>query len=128
MKDVTGKRKKKATPYHASVEVFDPKTNQWDEKAEMPAPKSSHTASVMNGKIYVIGGGFIDNGPYIYFPTIEIYHPKTDKWTQKKDMQVGKSGHEAQVIGGKIYIFGGHDGGDVDPLVTVEVYDTGEVP
>ena len=114
--------------YHASVEMFNPKTNEWHERAEMSAAKSSHTASVVNGKIYVIGGGFLDNGLYMYFPTIDIYHPQTDKWTQKPDMRVGRASHRAQVIGGKIYIFGGRDGGDVDPLVTVDVYDTGEVP
>jgi N-acetylneuraminic acid mutarotase len=69
-------------PFLASVEVFNPKTHRWREKAEMPAPKSNHTASVINGKIYVIGGGFRGNGPFMYLSTIEIYDPQTDKWTQ----------------------------------------------
>ncbi|MYK20106.1 hypothetical protein F4055_18390, partial [Candidatus Poribacteria bacterium] len=44
------------TPYLSSVEVFKPKTNQWQEITEIPTPKTSHTASVIDGKIYVIGG------------------------------------------------------------------------
>ena len=115
-------------PYLASMEVYNPKTNQWREIGDMPAAKSSHTASVINGKIYVIGGFFRGDGrDFRYLSTIDIYHPETGRWTQEPDMPVGKTGHEAEVIKGNIYIFGGHSGGDED-LVTVEVYDTGEVP
>ena len=115
-------------PFLSSIEMFDPKTNRWSEKTEMPAPKSRHTASVINGKIYVIGGGFQGNGPYIYLSTVEIYDPETDRWTREPDMPIGKSGHEAEVINGEIYIFGGSSAGVWAPLTTVEVYGTGEVP
>ena len=115
-------------PFLSSIEVYDPKTNRWTEKAEMPAPKSGHTASVINGKIHVIGGGFRGNGLYTYLSTIEIYNPKTDRWTQEPDMPVGKSGHEAVVINGEIYILGGNSAEVRTPLTTVEVYGTGEAP
>lgn len=111
-------------PFLSSVEVFDPKTNRWKDVAEMPTPKSLHTASVVDGKIYVIGGGFRDKGPYLYLPTIEISDPKTDRWTQAPDMPTGKDGHGAQPIDRQIYILGGNSGGNEDPLVNVEVYDT----
>ena len=115
-------------PFLSSMEVYNPKTNQWREIGEMPAAKSSHTASVINGKIYVIGGFFRGNGLDIKdFKTIEIYRPETDRWTQKPDMPVGKSGHAAEVINGKIYIFTGADTDDA-PFATVEVYDTREFP
>ena len=114
-------------PFLSSIEMFDPKTNRWTEKTEMPAPKSGHTASVINGKIYVIGGGFRGNGLYMYLSTVEIYHPETDRWTQEPDMPIGKSGHAAEVINGNIYIFGGSSAYVRGPLTTVEVYGTGEV-
>ena len=115
-------------PFLSSIEVYDPKRNNWREIGDMPAAKSSHTASVINGKIYVIGGFFRGQGRDMKdFKTIEIYHPETGRWTQKPSMPVGKSGHEAEVIKGKIYIFTrvGHDDA---ALSTVEVYDTGEFP
>ena len=115
-------------PFHSSIEVYDPKTNRWTEKTEMPAPKSGHTASVIDGKIYVIGGGFRGNGPYMYLSTVEVYDPETDRWTQEPDMPVGKSGHEAEVINGNIYIFGGSAAGVWAPLTDVEVYGTDELP
>ena len=82
------------------------KTNQWREIGDMPAAKSSHTASVIDGKIYVIGGFFRGNGlNFKEFKTIDIYHPDTGRWTQNStDMPVGKSGHAAEAINGKIYI------------------------
>lgn len=115
-------------PFLASVEVYDPKTNRWTEITEMPTPKSGHTASVINGKIYVIGGGFRGNGLFEYLSAIEVYDPEADRWTQESDMPVGKSGHEAEVINGEIYILGGSSAGVRAPLTTVEVYGTGEVP
>ena len=109
-------------PFLSSIEVYNPKTNQWREIGDMPAAKSSHTASVINGKIYVIGGFFRGNGlDTKYFKTIEIYHPETGRWTQKPDMPVGKSGHAAEAINGKIYILTGADPDEV-PFATVEVY------
>lgn len=115
-------------PFLSSVEMFDPKTHRWTEKTEMPAPKSGHSASVINGKIYVIGGGFRGNGPFMYLSTVEIYDPETDRWTQEPDMPVGKSGHAAEVVNGEIYIFGGSSAGVRAPLTDVEVYGTGEIP
>ncbi len=109
-------------PYLSSIEVFNPKTNQWRDIGEMSEPKSGHSASVINGKIYVIGGFFRGNGlDTKYFKTIEIYHPETGRWTQKPDMPVGKSGHAAEAINGKIYILTGADPDEV-PFATVEVY------
>ena len=109
-------------PFLSSMEVYNPETNQWRDIGDMPAAKSSHTASVINGKIYVIGGFFRGNGLDMkHFKTIEIYHPETGRWTQKSDMPVGKSGHTAEAINGKIYIFTGADHDDA-VFATVEVY------
>ena len=110
-------------PYLSSVEVFNPKANQWQERTEMSTPKSEHTASVIDGKIYVMGGHFEEDGEYKNLSTIEIYDPATDRWTLEPDMLIGKSGHETEVIDGQIYIFGGDSTGVKGPLTSVEVYD-----
>ena len=103
--------------YLSSVEVFNPKTNQWQEGTEMSAPKALHTASVIDGKIYVIGGYFKKDREFKKLSTIEIYDPTTDLWIQEPDMPVGKWGHKTEVIDGQIYIFGG------GPATSVQVYD-----
>ena len=108
--------------YLSNVEVFNPKTNQWQERTEMSAPKALHTASVIDGKIYVIGGYFSKDGEFKKLSTIEIYDPTTDHWTQKSDLPIGKWGHKTEVIDGQIYIFGG------GPVTSVQVYDPRGAP
>ena len=113
-------------PFLSSVEVFDPKHNQWTEITEMSAPKAGHTASVIDGKIYVIGGGFQGDGQFEYFSTVEVYDPETDRWTQEPDMPIGKWAHRAEVINEDIYTFGGNSAA-FRPLTLIDVYGTGEV-
>ncbi len=112
-------------PFLSSVEVFDPKNNQWTEITEMPAPKAGHTASVINGKIYVIGGGFRDNDEFKYLSTVEVYDPETDRWTQEPDMPIGRCVHRAEVINENIYIFGGISA-VFGHLTMIDVYGTSE--
>ncbi|MDE0011442.1 MAG: hypothetical protein OXU36_09860 [Candidatus Poribacteria bacterium] len=112
-------------PFLSSIEVYDPKKKQWREIGDMPTAKSGHTASVINGKIYVMGGYFRSQGQgTTNFKTVEIYHPRFGRWTQKPDMPVARVGHKAEVINRDIYIFNDASHNDV-PFTTVEVYDTG---
>ena len=113
-------------PFLSSVEMFDPKNNQWTEITDMPAPKAGHAASVIDGKIYVIGGGFRGNDRFKYLSTVEVYDPETDRWTQEPDMPIGRWGHRAEVINENIYIFGGSSA-VFRPLTMIDVYGTGEV-
>ncbi len=103
--------------YLSNVEVFNPKTNQWREKTEMSVPKAAHSTSVIDGKIYVMGGYLQEGRKSKLLSVIEVYDPVTDRWTQESDMLIGKSGHATEVIDGQIYIFGG------GPPTSVQVYD-----
>ncbi len=103
--------------YLSNVEVFNPKMNQWQERTEMSVPKAAHSTSVIDGKIYVMGGYLREGGEFKTLSAIEIYDPATDRWTQESDMLVGKSGHATEVVDGQIYIFGG------GPPTSVQVYD-----
>jgi hypothetical protein len=38
------------------VDVYDPATDTWTTAARIPYPKWNHTATVVDGKIYTIGG------------------------------------------------------------------------
>ncbi len=109
--------------YLSSVEVFNPKTNQWHERTEMSVPKAEHSTSVIDGKIYVMGGYFLEGRRVKTLSAIEVYDPATDRWTQEPDMLIGKSGHATAVIDGQIYILGGNGGVGKGLLTSVEVYD-----
>ena len=103
--------------YLSNVEVFNPKTNQWQERTEMSVPKAAHSTSVIDGKIYVMGGYLKEGRKSKTLSVIEVYDPATDRWTQESDMLIGKSGHATEVVDGQIYIFGG------GPPTSVQVYD-----
>jgi N-acetylneuraminic acid mutarotase len=87
----------------------------WTRKADMPTPRGGPASSVVNGKIYVIGGG--REGP---FSTVEEYDPATDTWTRKADMPTPRAHLSTSVVNGRIYAIGGSDGAY---LSTVEEYD-----
>jgi len=83
----------------------------WTQKADMPTPRWGHSAAVVNGKIYVIGGltsetGFLNGKP---ISVVEEYDPATDTWTRKADMPQprGYLYGSHPVVDGKIYITGG---------------------
>jgi hypothetical protein len=54
-------------------EVYDTATDTWETKKPMPVAEMRLQASVVNGKIYVIGAGFT----YVYDPAVDSWTPKT---------------------------------------------------
>ena len=100
-----------------TVEAYDPQTDTWTEKADIPTPRLLLAASVVDGKIYVIGGG---NRSQLGLPTVEEYDPATDTWTRKADMPTPRHGLSTSVVNGRIYAISGFDGTN---MATVEEYD-----
>jgi len=107
----------------SAVEEYDPKTDKWTRKADMPTTRSGLCAVAVNGKIYAIGGSRQLNGQLNIISTLEEYDPDTDKWTKKADMPGVRNVFGADSVNGKIYAIGGFDGGTW--LSRVEEYDTG---
>ena len=87
---------------------------------DMPTPRWGLSTSVVNGKIYAIGG--TPNGRES-LRTVEVYDPITNNWTQKTDMPTPRWGLSTSTVNGKIYSVGGTQNGR-DALQTVEVYNT----
>ena len=108
----------------STVEEYDPATDTWTPKADMPTGRTYFSTSVVNGKIYAIGG--LTTGTNHLSP-VEEYDPVTDTWTRKADMPTARSGLTTSAVNGKIYAIGGYVGGGA-PVSTVEEYDTGFVP
>jgi N-acetylneuraminic acid mutarotase len=93
----------------------------WIYKADMPTARSCLSTSVVNGKIYAIGG--IKNANSAPLSTVEEYDPKTNTWTTKSNMPTARISHSASVVEGKIYIIGGGRGVYGSGLSIVEEYD-----
>ena len=85
----------------------------------MPTRRWGLSTSVVNGKIYAIGGQ--DDTPQV--SKVEEYDTEKDVWTEKKSMPTGRFRHAAAAVGGKIYVLGGTPN-NFQALATVEEYDT----
>jgi RNA polymerase sigma factor (sigma-70 family) len=89
----------------------------WSKKTDMPTARGAMPASMVNGKIYVIGGW---GSGYFNMAVVEAYDPATDTWERKSDMPTQRGGLSACVVDGIIYAIGGGSG---PMLSTVEAYD-----
>jgi RNA polymerase sigma factor (sigma-70 family) len=105
-------------PYLSTVEEYDPVTDIWTKKADMPIERFELAASALNGKIYVVGGGSEGRSQ----STVWEYDPITDTWREVADMPTRRASLSSAVVDGKIYAIGGYGPGLV-PLPTVEEYD-----
>jgi len=97
------------------VEEYDPMTDRWKKKADMPTARAWLSTSVVNNKVYAIGG-------LGGFSTVEEYDPATDTWTKKADMPTARGNHSTSALNGKIYVIGGL-GMDQVAISSVEEYD-----
>jgi N-acetylneuraminic acid mutarotase len=105
----------------STVEVYDPATDTWTRRADIPTPRSMAATSAVDGKIYVIGGvmGSVGGSG---MSTVEEYDPATDTWTRKANMPTGRKGLSTSVVNGRIYAIGGFTGMSTT-FSTVEEYD-----
>lgn len=90
-------------------EVYDPKTNEWDKRVNLPTPRDHLTVSVVNGKLYAIGGR-IDVNYNRNLNVNEVFDPKANRWETQSAMPTPRSGITSQAVHGKIYVFGGETG------------------
>ena len=97
-----------------TVEEYDPATDAWTRKADMPTPRRQLVVVAVNGRIYAIGGvNFTSNtSSVVYSYATEEYDPATDTWAAKAPLPTGGGVNDIlgnRFIGGaaangKIYI------------------------
>ncbi len=64
--------------------------DEWTKRSDMPTARLALSASMVNGKIYAIGGWSCAG--WHALSTIEEYDPATDTWTEKADMPTARMG------------------------------------
>ena len=63
------------------LEVYNPATNAWAVRAEMPTARSETGVGVLNNMLYVLGGyASLGVNTYGFVATNEAYHPKTARY------------------------------------------------
>lgn len=87
-------------------EVYDPLTNTWETRVSMPTERLGLSASVVEDRIYCIGGRR-GEPTYADVSATEVYDPSTDTWTTMEPIPTPVSYHASAVLDNKIYIIGG---------------------
>lgn len=106
----------------AAIEVYDPATDTWTTQASaLPTPRTFAGATILNGKMYIIGGINFSGGGRI--DTVDVYDPATDTWTTAASYPRKLSGIGVVSLNGKIYAMGGNDGSQANNINLAEVYD-----
>jgi hypothetical protein len=67
-----------------TAEEYDPGTDTWTTKTDMPTARAGLSTSVVSGNIYAIGGQASDQESGL--STVEVYDPVADTWTSDADM------------------------------------------
>ena len=106
-----------------SVYEYNPQTEVWTQKADMPTARSGGAAGVIDSKIYVAGG----RPPH--GPDFAVFDPTADTWTVLPDLPTRRNHLAVTAIGGKLYVAGGRFGGGVGSEMTdrLEIFDPAEV-
>ena len=89
------------------VEAYNAAKNMWTIKASLPQELCGLTASVVNDKIYVIGGSTSLLGTGYVVDSVYEYNPVSNSWTRKSNIPTPIAYASADVVDGKIYIIGG---------------------
>ncbi len=87
-------------------EEYDPATDTWTQKADMPTGRGWVPWVVINQVIYVAGGVKDQNN----LANLEAYDPSTDKWSVLAPMPQASSASWAIPYNGKGYFFAGSSG------------------
>lgn len=92
---------------------------KWSELppgGELPSRRCRSGIAVLNGLVYAVGGF---NGQ-IRVRTVDVYEPKTNRWTSCASLEARRSTLGAAVLNGLLYAVGGFDG--TIGLQSAEVY------
>jgi parallel beta-helix repeat protein len=90
--------------------------NGWTQKTDIP--KGGGSASVVNNKIFVLGGSTAGGITDVAFNV--VYDPSTDTWEEKAPMPTARGFLTSEVVNDTIYAIGG---GYPTAKKTVEAYD-----
>jgi N-acetylneuraminic acid mutarotase len=93
--------------------MYDPVSDSWEEKAELPYPVVGHISVVHNDKILVFGGdsGVWQSDKSYGSNLIQEYDPAENKWEIKHGMTFKRSSMTGQIVGKYVYIITGKENG-----------------
>ena len=99
-----------------TLEVYDIRRDRWSEGPPMPAAREHVGGTVLDGRLYVLGGRDARTDA---LSTATRFDPETGRWEQLPPLRVAAGGLEAASVGGSVLALGGGDdrGGTVTGAV-----------
>lgn len=75
-------------------------------------PRQEHSVAALDGRVYVIGG-ILPNagGGVVTTDKVEVYDPRTDRWSTAAPLPVAMNHPNVAAVGGRLYVVGGLTGG-----------------
>jgi N-acetylneuraminic acid mutarotase len=107
---VSGGRMSGDKNYVAALVVYNPATNTWTRKSDMPTVTWGGMTAVINNQLYVLTCVEEEDCWEFSTPLLYRYNPTTDRWTQLSFAPAGIGFPMGGVIGGKLYATGGVNG------------------
>ena len=98
------------------MQVYDPATDTWAQKAAIPTARSGFSVGVLNNLLYAFGGAAEG-----LLTATDAYDPQSNTWTSKAPMPSPRKGFAVGVINGILYLAGGStESGLVAPTISYD--------
>jgi len=104
------------------VEAYDPLTQSWQKKSDLPTPRYGLATICINNKILAAGGSIV-NAHYSAENTsiVELYNPLTDTWSRMADLPSPNFLFGLFEIDSKIYSIGGYGYREFSPVIRYDM-------
>jgi hypothetical protein len=88
-------------------EVYDPAADTWEKLPDLPSQRNHLAMAAVQGKIVVAGGRTGPGFTAQRLDVVEIYDPRTRRWTRGAPLPVPRAGITGAANGGCMFVFGG---------------------
>jgi hypothetical protein len=88
-------------------ECYDPSTDNWTVKANMPFNRYASGGFAYNNKAYSVGGYNYST----YFTNVDVYDPVANSWSAETPMTYARQSVAVGLIDNKVYVIGGWNNG-----------------
>jgi N-acetylneuraminic acid mutarotase len=94
-------------PGGSAFEVYDPATDTWEKLPDLPTQRNHLAMVALGGKIVVAGGRTGPGAMAERVDAVEIYDPKTRRWTKGAPLPAPRGGITGAAHAGCMFVFGG---------------------
>ncbi|MFQ3596277.1 MAG: kelch repeat-containing protein [Sphingomonadaceae bacterium] len=98
-----------------------PDLQKWEPGPRVPRGVNSAAASVINGRLHMVGGRYSQGSEIRNVADHQVFDPARNAWVTAPALPAPRGGHAAAVAGGRLFAFGGESFGKT-PTVYPDVF------